>query len=75
MHRGDGNDLDVIEARQALAASGFTALERCEELPAHIQAQQGMSRSVLIKLKKFDPTKELQNVCCTGLHTGNPSIY
>jgi hypothetical protein len=62
MYRANGNDLEVEEARHALAERGFTPLEKCEELPAHIQAEQGMSRSVLIKLKKFDPTKELQAV-------------
>ncbi|KAK9777338.1 putative RRM domain-containing protein [Seiridium cardinale] len=59
MYRANGDDLDVEEARQTLADLGFTAFDRLDQLPAHIQAEQGMSRSVLVKLKNFDPSKEL----------------
>lgn len=62
MHRTNGDHLEVDEAREALADRGFYPLEKCEMLPPDIQHQQGMSRSVLVKLKKFDPTKELQSV-------------
>ncbi|KAF7531708.1 hypothetical protein G7054_g8646 [Neopestalotiopsis clavispora] len=61
MHRTNGDHLEVDEAREALADRGFYPLEKCEMLPSDIQHQQGMSRSVLVKLKKFDPTKELQS--------------
>lgn len=65
MHRANGDELDVEEARRALNERGFPYIERCEELPSDIQSQQGMSRSVLVKLKNFDPTKELQSVSRT----------
>ncbi|KAI0153527.1 hypothetical protein BJ166DRAFT_616740 [Pestalotiopsis sp. NC0098] len=60
MHRTNGDDMYADEAREALADRGFHPLEKCEMLPYEIQKQQGMSRSVLVKLKKFDPSKELQ---------------
>lgn len=66
MHRANGDDLEEAEARQVLSELTFTVLERCEQLPAEIQAQQGLGRSVLIKLKRFDPLKELQAVSCAG---------
>lgn len=74
MHRTNGDDMYADEAREALADRGFHPLEKCEMLPYDIQKQQGMSRSVLVKLKKFDPSKELQSVSHLPASILNPRL-
>ncbi|KAH6651792.1 hypothetical protein BKA67DRAFT_660579 [Truncatella angustata] len=59
MYRTDGDDLEEEDARQGLYDAGFLHLEKCVQLPTEIQNKQGLSRAVLVKLEKFDPTKEL----------------
>ncbi|KAI1870840.1 uncharacterized protein JN550_004986 [Neoarthrinium moseri] len=61
LHRANGDHLYVEEARDAMEAAGFGSLERCEPLPQEVRDAMGMSDSVLVELKKFDPSKELQS--------------
>lgn len=68
MHRSNGDDLEVEEARLSLIQMRVGVMEKCEQLPDDIQTQQGLGRSVLIKLKRFDPLKELQGVCMLTDH-------
>lgn len=66
IHRFDGDDLDVEEARSALEDAGLGAMNKCVELPYDAQCALGMNKAVLFELQKFDPAKEVQSVSGVG---------